>query len=97
MAEFTPAASARSPDETVTARAAVHPRRVFDLLASLRVGIVSMVVLAVTCGIATFYESYPDLLVRAVSAKPAPTWLGGETKGLALDSIATLNADLPRA
>ena len=38
--------------------------------------------------IATFYESYPDLLVRAVSAKPAPTWLGGRTKGLALDSIA---------
>jgi hypothetical protein len=38
--------------------------------------------------IATFYESYPDLLVRAVTAKPAPSWLGGRTKGLALDSIA---------
>jgi hypothetical protein len=33
------------------------PRRLFDLLASLRVGIVTMVVLAVACGIATFYES----------------------------------------
>jgi hypothetical protein len=26
--------------------------------------------------------------VRAVTAKPAPSWLGGKTKGLALDSIA---------
>jgi len=41
----------------VTARAAVQPRRIFDLLASLRVGIVSMVVLAAACGIATFYEA----------------------------------------
>jgi hypothetical protein len=39
--------------------------------------------------ISTFYESYPDLLVRAVAvAKPAPAWLGGLSKGLALDSIA---------
>jgi hypothetical protein len=38
--------------------------------------------------IATFYESYPDVLVRSVSAKPAPSWLGGKVSGLALDSIA---------
>lgn len=38
--------------------------------------------------IATFYESYPDLLVRPVSAKPAPAWLGGKLAGFALDSIA---------
>jgi hypothetical protein len=41
----------------MTARSAVHPRRLFDLLASLRLGVVAMVVLAVACGIATFYES----------------------------------------
>lgn len=38
--------------------------------------------------IATFYESYPDLLVRPVSARPAPAWLGGKLAGFALDSIA---------
>jgi hypothetical protein len=32
-------------------------RRLFDLLASLRVGVVAMVVLAVACAAATFYES----------------------------------------
>jgi len=32
-------------------------RRVFDSLASLRVGVVAMVVLAVACAVATFYES----------------------------------------
>jgi hypothetical protein len=36
----------------------------------------------------TFYESYPDLLVRRVTADPAPTWLGGVKKGYALDLIA---------
>ncbi|HYU43010.1 MAG TPA: hypothetical protein VEQ84_12755, partial [Vicinamibacteria bacterium] len=41
----------------MTPRSLVHPSRLFQLLASLRVGIVTMVVLAVTCGIATFYES----------------------------------------
>ena len=46
--------------------------------------------------IATFYESYPDLLVRAVTAEPAPSWLGGLTKGLALDAIAPTGVfDLP--
>jgi hypothetical protein len=38
--------------------------------------------------IATFYESYPGLLVRPVTAKPAPRWLGWRARGLALDSIA---------
>jgi len=38
--------------------------------------------------IATFYESYPGLLVRPVTAKPAPGWLGWRARGLALDSIA---------
>jgi len=42
---------------SVTARSVVRPGRLFHLLASLRVGVVTMVVLAVTCGIATFYES----------------------------------------
>ena len=35
----------------------MNPSRLFHLLASLRVGVVTMVALAVTCGIATFYES----------------------------------------
>jgi hypothetical protein len=41
----------------VTTRIAVNPGRVFHLLASLRVGVVTMVTLAVVCGVATFYES----------------------------------------
>jgi hypothetical protein len=36
----------------------------------------------------TFYDSYPDLLVRLVQAKPAPAWLGGKPKGLALAEVA---------
>jgi hypothetical protein len=36
----------------------------------------------------TFYSSYPNLLVRLVQAKPAPGWLGGKPKGLALSEIA---------
>jgi hypothetical protein len=36
----------------------------------------------------TFYTSYPDLLVRTVQAKPAPPWLGGNAKGLALSQVA---------
>jgi len=35
-----------------------------------------------------FYESYPDMLVREVKAKPAPSWLGGEQKGFALAAVA---------
>src|SRR5439155_11580142 len=38
--------------------------------------------------IRTFYESYPDMLVRAVTAKPAPTWLSGESKGFAVEAIS---------
>jgi hypothetical protein len=36
----------------------------------------------------TFYTSYPDLQVRLVRAKPAPTWLGGRLEGLALSEVA---------
>ena len=35
-----------------------------------------------------FYVSYPEVLVRAVRARPAPIWLGGRTTGLALRSLA---------
>jgi hypothetical protein len=38
--------------------------------------------------IQTFYSSYPDLQVRLVRAKPAPTWLGSKAKGLALSEVA---------
>jgi len=38
--------------------------------------------------IATFYLAYPDLLARAVQAQPAPWWLGGRTKGWALEQLA---------
>ena len=36
----------------------------------------------------TFYESYPNVLVRAVTATPAPPWLGGRSSGYALDGVA---------
>lgn len=36
----------------------------------------------------TFYESYPDMLVREVKAKPAPAWLGGKARGFALEAVA---------
>jgi hypothetical protein len=35
-----------------------------------------------------FYESYPDVLVRSVTADPAPPWLGGTTRGYVLDAVA---------
>lgn len=38
--------------------------------------------------VSTFYESYPELLTREVEAKPAPWWLGGRTRGLALAAVA---------
>ena len=38
--------------------------------------------------VATFYESYPDLLVREVKAKPAPAWLGWKARGFALEAVA---------
>lgn len=34
--------------------------------------------------IAAFYQSYPEALVRAVRAKPAPRWLGNRRQGFAL-------------
>ena len=38
--------------------------------------------------ISDFYLAYPDLLARAVTATPAPWWLGGKTKGWALEQLA---------
>jgi hypothetical protein len=38
--------------------------------------------------IESFYESYPHMLVREVTAKPAPSWLGGKVKGFALEAVA---------
>jgi hypothetical protein len=38
--------------------------------------------------VASFYESYPELLVREVKAKPAPAWLGGKARGFVLEDVA---------
>lgn len=38
--------------------------------------------------ISTFYQSYPDLLVRRVQMKKPSPWLGGRTRGLLLSAIA---------
>jgi hypothetical protein len=38
--------------------------------------------------IQVFYDAYPDLLARAVTATPAAWWLGGKTKGWALAQLA---------
>jgi hypothetical protein len=38
--------------------------------------------------IQTFYESYPELLVRMVQSSPSPAWLGDQAKGLALSEVA---------
>ena len=38
--------------------------------------------------IKTFYESYPDLPVRLVQAKPSPAWLGAKAQGFALSEVA---------
>jgi hypothetical protein len=35
-----------------------------------------------------FYESYPDMLVRQVKSKPAPSWLDNKAKGYALEAVA---------
>jgi hypothetical protein len=46
--------------------------------------------------IQNFYESYPDMLVRAVTAKPAASWLGGKSQGYAIEAIAPASVfDLP--
>jgi hypothetical protein len=36
----------------------------------------------------SFYRSYPRLLVRTVEASPAPPWLGGNARGLAISQVA---------
>jgi hypothetical protein len=36
----------------------------------------------------TFYESYPDVLVREVTATPSPSWLAGRSSGFVLDAVA---------
>jgi len=38
--------------------------------------------------IQTFYQSYPDLPVRLVQAKPSPPWLGAQAKGFAISEVA---------
>jgi hypothetical protein len=38
--------------------------------------------------IQTFYQSYPDLLVRLVSSKPQPSWLGTSKQGFAISQVA---------
>ena len=38
--------------------------------------------------IQTFYDSYPDLLVRLVQSAPSPSWLGNRPRGLALAEVA---------
>ncbi len=38
--------------------------------------------------IQTFYESYPELLVRLVQVAPSPAWLGNKPRGLALSEVA---------
>jgi hypothetical protein len=36
----------------------------------------------------TFYTSYPDLMVRLVQSKPAPSWLGTAAKSYAISEVA---------
>jgi hypothetical protein len=43
---------------------------------------------ATAAQVENFYESYPDMLVRQVKSKPGPSWLGGRTKGYALEVVA---------
>jgi hypothetical protein len=38
--------------------------------------------------VASFYLSYPELMVRTVEAQPAPWWLGSRRTGLAISSYA---------
>jgi hypothetical protein len=37
--------------------------------------------------IEAFYATYPATLVRLVRASPAPSWLGGQTRGLAISPV----------
>ena len=48
--------------------------------------------------IVNFYESYPEMLVRQVTANPAPSWLGGKASGFAIEAITPESVfDLPAA
>ena len=38
--------------------------------------------------VSAFYLGYPDLLTRAVQARPSPWWLGKRERGFALASLA---------
>jgi hypothetical protein len=38
--------------------------------------------------VANFYDSYPEMRVREVSASPAPLWLGGNARGFVLETVA---------
>jgi hypothetical protein len=38
--------------------------------------------------VASFYASYPEMLVRQVKAKPAPAWLNWKARGYALETVA---------
>lgn len=38
--------------------------------------------------VASFYTSYPQMLVRQVKAKPAPAWLSWKARGYALETVA---------
>jgi hypothetical protein len=38
--------------------------------------------------IQTFYESYPDLSARLITATPQPSWLGSKTQGFAISEVA---------
>jgi hypothetical protein len=41
-----------------------------------------------SAAVRTFYDEYPDVLARAVRVKPAPLWLNGRSRGIALSSLA---------
>jgi hypothetical protein len=41
--------------------------------------------------VAKFYSAYPDLTARPVVVRPAPWWLAGSGRGLALSSLAPLS------
>ena len=35
-----------------------------------------------------YFETYGDTQARSVEVKPAPSWLGGQTRGVALSTVA---------
>ena len=38
--------------------------------------------------VTAFYQAYPELLTRSLRSKPAPWWLGGRPRGVALQPLA---------